>query len=121
MRIEGSGALVAGGASGLGEATARRLLAEGASVVVADLNEDRGEALAGELGDRARFVRTDVTDPDQVETAVQAASELGGALRISVCCAGIGWAERVAGRRGPHTLQPFETVIRVNLLGTFNG
>jgi 3-hydroxyacyl-CoA dehydrogenase / 3-hydroxy-2-methylbutyryl-CoA dehydrogenase len=120
MRIEGSGALVAGGASGLGEATVRRLQTGGATVVIADLNEDRGRALAEELGAGAQFVRCDVTDPDQVQEAVAAAAAMPGGLRISVCCAGIGWAERVAGRRGPHTLEPFETVIRVNLIGTFN-
>ena len=120
MRIQGRGALVAGGASGLGEATARRLYADGAHVVIADLNEERGQALAGELGDRARFVKADVTDPESVQQAVDAAGALPGGLRISVCCAGIGWAERVAGRRGAHTLAPFETVIRVNLIGTFN-
>jgi 3-hydroxyacyl-CoA dehydrogenase / 3-hydroxy-2-methylbutyryl-CoA dehydrogenase len=116
MQIDGSGALVAGGASGLGEATVRRLHAHGARVVIADLNEDRGAALASELGERASFVRADVTDPDTVQAAVEAAAE----LRISVCCAGIGWAERTASKRGPHSLQPFETVIRVNLIGTFN-
>ncbi len=119
MEINGSGALIAGGASGLGEATARRLHTSGARVLIADLNEDRGAALAAELGDRAAFRRADVTDPDAVQAAVGAATENGG-LRISVCCAGVGWAERVAGRRGPHSLEPFETVIRINLIGTFN-
>jgi 3-hydroxyacyl-CoA dehydrogenase/3-hydroxy-2-methylbutyryl-CoA dehydrogenase len=120
MQIEGNSALVAGGASGLGEATVRRLHAQGAHVVIADLNEDRGQGLVGELGDRASFVAADVTNPDQVQQAVDAAAQGPGGLRISVCCAGIGWAERVAGRRGAHALQPFETVIRVNLIGTFN-
>jgi 3-hydroxyacyl-CoA dehydrogenase/3-hydroxy-2-methylbutyryl-CoA dehydrogenase len=120
MQIEGSGALIAGGASGLGEATARRLHDLGAHVLIADLNQDRGTALADELGERARFARTDVTVGEEVQEAVQAAASVPGGLRISVCCAGIGWAERVAGRRGPHTPQPFETVIRVNLIGTFN-
>jgi 3-hydroxyacyl-CoA dehydrogenase / 3-hydroxy-2-methylbutyryl-CoA dehydrogenase len=120
MRIEGSGALVAGGASGLGEATARRLHAGGAEVVIADLNEQRGRDLAAELGVRAEFVRADVTDAELVQEAVNTAAALSGGLRISVCSAGIGWAERVAGRRGPHALEPFETVIRVNLIGTFN-
>ena len=120
MRIEGNGALVAGGASGLGEATSRRLHEIGAHVVIADLNQDRGQALVEELGERASFVQADVTEPEQVQQAVDAAAALPGGLRISVCCAGIGWAERVAGRRGAHTLQPFETVIRVNLIGTFN-
>ncbi len=118
MQIEGSGALVAGGASGLGEATARALSARGASVTIADLNEDKGNALAQELG--AAFVKTDVTDEAQVQAAAEQAAEQAGNLRISICCAGIGWAERVASKRGPAQLQPFETVIRVNLIGTFN-
>jgi 3-hydroxyacyl-CoA dehydrogenase / 3-hydroxy-2-methylbutyryl-CoA dehydrogenase len=120
MQIGGSGALVAGGASGLGEATARRLHAGGAHVVIADLNEDRGRSLAGELGERARFVATDVTDAGAVGAAVTAAAEQPVPLRIAVSCAGIGWAGRVVGGRGVHGLEPFETVIRVNLLGTFN-
>jgi NAD(P)-dependent dehydrogenase (short-subunit alcohol dehydrogenase family) len=120
MDIDGSGALVVGGASGLGEATARRLHAKGARVVIADLNEERGNTLAGELGDGAQFVRADVTDAEQIGQAVAAARVLPGGVRVSVCCAGIGWAERVASGRGPHSLAPFETVIRVNLIGTFN-
>jgi 3-hydroxyacyl-CoA dehydrogenase / 3-hydroxy-2-methylbutyryl-CoA dehydrogenase len=120
MLIDGRGALVAGGASGLGEAVVRRLHADGAEVVIADVNAERGAELEGELQERARFIRADVTYPEQVQEAVAAAAALPGGLRISVCCAGIGWAERVASRRGPHTLQPFETVIRVNLIGTFN-
>jgi 3-hydroxyacyl-CoA dehydrogenase/3-hydroxy-2-methylbutyryl-CoA dehydrogenase len=116
MRIEGASALVAGGASGLGAATARRLHAAGASVTIADYNAERGEQLAAELGERAAFVAADVTKPDEVEAAVRAA----GALRISVCCAGIGWAEKTAGSRGPHTPEPFQQVIAVNLIGTFH-
>src|SRR4051794_16447336 len=120
MQIEDHSALVAGGASGLGEATSRLLHAQGAHVTIADLNEEKGQALAGGLGERAQVVRADVTEPDQVQEAVDDAAAAPGGLRISVCCAGIGWAERVAGRRGAHQLQPFETVIRVNLIGTFN-
>jgi 3-hydroxyacyl-CoA dehydrogenase / 3-hydroxy-2-methylbutyryl-CoA dehydrogenase len=120
MQIGGSAALVAGGASGLGEATARRLHAGGAHVVLADLNEERGGELAGELGERASFVTTDVTEPDAVQAAVSAATEQPVPLRIAVSCAGIGWAGRVVGKRGAHALEPFETVIRVNLIGTFN-
>ncbi len=120
MQIEGSGAIVGGGASGLGEATARRLHAGGAHVVIADMNEDRGQALASELGDRATFVPTDVTDEGAVQDAVAAATAQPVTLRIAVSCAGIGWAGRVVGRRGTHALEPFETVIRVNLIGTFN-
>jgi NAD(P)-dependent dehydrogenase (short-subunit alcohol dehydrogenase family) len=114
MRIEGAGALVAGGASGLGRATAQKLRDRGANIVVADVNEHAGEALAAELG--GRFVRCDVTDEEQVAAAVAAVD----GLRISVCCAGVGWAEKTAGRRGPHSFDPFATVIRVNLIGTFN-
>jgi NAD(P)-dependent dehydrogenase (short-subunit alcohol dehydrogenase family) len=118
MRIEGSGAVVFGGASGLGAASARELAARGASVVIADLNEEKGDALASEIG--ARFVATDVTDEASVSAAVEAAASVAGGLRIGLNCAGIGWAERIAHKRGPHELEPFETVIRVNLIGTFN-
>jgi NAD(P)-dependent dehydrogenase (short-subunit alcohol dehydrogenase family) len=120
MRIDGSGALVAGGASGLGEATARALHAGGAHVVIADLNVGRGAGLAEELGERASFVPTDVTDASMVEHAIETAAREDGGLRISVCCAGIGHGERVAGRRGAHALEPFQKVIAVNLIGTFN-
>jgi NAD(P)-dependent dehydrogenase (short-subunit alcohol dehydrogenase family) len=116
MQIEGASALVAGGASGLGAATARRLHAAGATVTIADVNEQQGEALAAELGDRAAFAACDVTDPAAVEAAVAAA----GPIRIAVASAGIGWAEKVAGRRGPHSVDPFHRVIAVNLLGTFH-
>jgi NAD(P)-dependent dehydrogenase (short-subunit alcohol dehydrogenase family) len=122
MRIEGARALVAGGASGLGEATARRLHAAGAHVTVADVNGERGEALAAELGDgRAAFVACDVTDPATVEAAVATAADGEGGLRISVSCAGVGWAEKVAGNRhGAHQLEFYEKVIAINLIGTFN-
>jgi len=120
MDIAGAGALVVGGASGLGEATARRLHAEGAVVTIADVNAEKGDALAAELGERAQFVAADVTKADEVEAAVDAAAELAGELRISMHCAGVGWAERTVSRRGAHQLQPFEIVIGINLIGTFN-
>jgi NAD(P)-dependent dehydrogenase (short-subunit alcohol dehydrogenase family) len=120
MQVEGSSAIVFGGASGLGEASTRRLYEHGARVTIADLNEEKGAGLAAELGDDASFVKTDVTKADEVEAAVAAAAEAEGGLRINVCCAGVGWAEKVAGKRGPHQLQPFETVIGINLIGTFN-
>lgn len=120
MLIHGAGALVVGGASGLGEAATRRLHAEGAKVTIADVNAEKGDALAAELGDGAQFVETDVTKTDQVETAVEAAAELAGELRISVQCAGVGLAARTVTKRGPHQLQPFEIVIGINLIGTFN-
>lgn len=119
MEIEQSAALVVGGASGLGEATVRRLHGAGARVVIADLDEERGRALAQEL-EGARFARADVTDADTVAAAVAEAASLPGGLRISVCCAGIGSAERVVSKRGPHALESFERTIAVNLLGTFN-
>jgi NAD(P)-dependent dehydrogenase (short-subunit alcohol dehydrogenase family) len=118
MRIEGSGALVVGGASGLGEATARALAERGAKVVVADVNEDKGKELAGEIG--ATFVRADVTDEGSVQAAVEAAAGADGGLRIGVNCAGVGWAERISSKRGPHQLEFFQKVIQINLVGTFN-
>jgi NAD(P)-dependent dehydrogenase (short-subunit alcohol dehydrogenase family) len=118
MEIRGSGALVVGGASGLGAATARQLVDGGADVTIADVNADRGEALAGELG--ARFVACDVREEDQVQAAVAAAAEADGGLRISVCCAGTGWAQKVAGSKGPHPLMAFEVILQINLIGTFN-
>ncbi len=120
MDLEGTGALVAGGASGLGAATARALAEAGASVVVADLNAGKGEALAAELGPAASFVEADVTDEAAVGAAVERAAAAGGGLRISVCCAGIGWAERVAHKGGPHNLEFFSNVVKVNLIGSFN-
>jgi NAD(P)-dependent dehydrogenase (short-subunit alcohol dehydrogenase family) len=114
MELNGIGALVAGGASGLGEATARELAARGARVTVADLNEERGSALAAEIG--GAFAAADVTDENQVQAAVEAVE----GLRLAVSCAGIGWAERTVKKDGPAALQPFETVVRVNLIGTFN-
>jgi NAD(P)-dependent dehydrogenase (short-subunit alcohol dehydrogenase family) len=120
VEIEGAAALVAGGASGLGEATARRLHAAGATVVIADLNAERGAALAEELGERATFAEANVTEPEAVRAAVDAAAGIAGGLRISVCCAGIGWAQRTVSKQGPHDLEVFSNVVSVNLIGTFN-
>lgn len=120
MKLEAAGALVVGGASGLGEATARRLHGAGASVVIADLNADKGSALAVELGERASFVEANVMEAEGVAAAVDAAAAADGGLRISVCCAGIGWAQRTVSKQGPHDLEIFSNVIKVNLIGTFN-
>ena len=120
MKIEGKSALVAGGASGLGEATARRLHEAGARVTIADLNAEQGEALAAELGERADFVHADVTDEATVEAAVEAAAGAEGGLRISVCCAGIGWARAHGRQAGPTDLEFFTNIVKVNLIGTFN-
>jgi NAD(P)-dependent dehydrogenase (short-subunit alcohol dehydrogenase family) len=118
MRIEGSSAIVVGGASGLGEATARRLHERGAIVTIADVNAEKGEALAAELG--ARFATCDVREEEQVKAAIEQAAGVEGGLRIAVCCAGIGWAQKVAGSKGPHPLMPFEVTVQINLIGTFN-
>ncbi len=119
MQLDGIGALVAGGASGLGAATARELTARGARVAVVDRDGDRAAALAEEL-DGAVSHQADVTAEAEVEAAVAAAAEALGGLRMVVSCAGIGWAERTVGKQGPAQLAPFETVVRVNLIGTFN-
>jgi NAD(P)-dependent dehydrogenase (short-subunit alcohol dehydrogenase family) len=118
MQIEGSGALVVGGASGLGEATVRALHERGASVTIADVNAEKGQALGEELG--LEFVTCDVREESQVEAAVHKAAAVEGGLRIAICCAGTGWAQKVAGSKGPHPLLPFETILQINLIGTFN-
>jgi NAD(P)-dependent dehydrogenase (short-subunit alcohol dehydrogenase family) len=120
MQPQGAGALVTGGASGLGEATVRALVGAGAVVTIVDRNAAAGEALAKELGDAARFAEADVTDPDQVQAAVDHAGD-GVPLRICVNCAGLGIAMRTINRdNSPHDLDAFLFVIRVNLIGTFN-
>ncbi len=118
MKIEGTGALVSGGASGLGEATVRRLHEDGARVVIADVNPEKGEALASELG--IAFVQCDVRDEDQVQAAVDKAAEADGGLRIAVSCAGTGIPIKVASSKGPHPLEAFKVLVDINLVGTFN-
>jgi NAD(P)-dependent dehydrogenase (short-subunit alcohol dehydrogenase family) len=120
MDIKGSSFLVTGGASGLGAATVRMLAAGGGRVVIADLKEDDGRALASSFGTEAFFVRTDVTDEASSKAAVAAAVERFGGLHGLVNCAGIVHAERVAGKDGPHTLAGFARAININLIGTFN-
>jgi len=118
MDIEGSAALVSGGASGLGEATVRALHARGAHVTIADVNAEKGQALGAELG--LEFVACDVREEEQVQAAVAQAASAEGGLRIAVSCAGTGWAQKVAGSKGPHPLMPFEIIVSINLIGTFN-
>ncbi len=118
MDIEGKGAIVSGGASGLGEATVRRLHAAGAVVVIADVNPEKGEPLAEELG--ITFVQTDVREEDQVQAAVDKAAEVEGGLRIAISCAGTGIPIKVASSKGPHPLDAFKVIIDINLVGTFN-
>ena len=118
MELSGTAAIISGGASGLGEAAARALAAAGSAVVIADLNEDRGKAVAAEIS--GEFVKTDVSDEDAVAAAVDAAAK-GAPLRAVVKCAGIGWAERtVNGEGAPHSLATFRKVLDINLIGTFN-
>jgi NAD(P)-dependent dehydrogenase (short-subunit alcohol dehydrogenase family) len=118
MNLEASSSIVTGGASGIGEASARQLAAAGSKVVIADLNEARGEAVAKELG--GLFVRCDVTSGDDARTAVAAASEMGP-LRALVNSAGIGWAARTIDRNNePMDLDKFALVVNINLIGTFN-
>jgi NAD(P)-dependent dehydrogenase (short-subunit alcohol dehydrogenase family) len=119
MELSGTAAIISGGASGLGEATARELAAAGSAVVIADLNEERGKKVADETG--GEFVRTDVSDEAAVAAAVDAATAKGVPLRAVVNCAGIGWAERTVNREGaPHGLATFRKVLDINLVGTFN-
>lgn len=121
MEIQGISALVTGGASGLGEAVVRRLVSEGAKVVILDLNQERGAALVSELGaDKVAFVAADVTSEDDVRKAVATATALAP-LRVAVNCAGIAIAVRTLGKgNAPHDLDLFRKVININLIGTFN-
>jgi NAD(P)-dependent dehydrogenase (short-subunit alcohol dehydrogenase family) len=119
MEISGTAAIVFGGASGLGEATARRLAAEGATVTVADLNADGADLVAREIDGIAKLA--DVTDPDAVQQAVDAAAGSSPeGLRIAVCCAGVATPGKLIGREGPTPLESFAKTISVNLLGTIN-
>jgi NAD(P)-dependent dehydrogenase (short-subunit alcohol dehydrogenase family) len=120
MNVQGKSALVSGGASGLGAATVRMLVAQGAKVVIADVNEGTGQALAKELGSGVVFVKTDVTNTEQVKAAVAEAGARHGGLHIVVTAAGIGVAEKVLGKEGIHDLGKFVRVVQVNLIGTFD-
>ena len=120
MDIANKGVFISGGASGLGAACARLLAHAGARVVIGDLNSELGAALAEELGEKSRFVQTNVTDEESVTSAIQQAVEHGGGLHIGINCAGIGAAERVLGKNGPASLASFNKVISINLIGTFN-
>ncbi|MBA4541487.1 MULTISPECIES: 3-hydroxyacyl-CoA dehydrogenase [Thermoactinomyces] len=120
MKIKDCVALVTGGASGLGEATVRRLVAEGGKAAIVDLAEEKGAKLAAELGDDAFFLTADVADEASVRQVVNRIEERFGKIDIVVNCAGVAVAEKVLGKKGPHALSSFVKTIQVNLIGTFN-
>ena len=120
MQIAGGTFLVSGGSSGLGAACGRKLIESGGNVVLADLNAELGEALAGQFGPRARFQRTDVTDSASVQAAIDFALSTFGALHGVISCAGILGAGRIVGKNGPHDSELFARIVQVNLVGTFN-
>ncbi|RIV27400.1 3-hydroxyacyl-CoA dehydrogenase [Fibrisoma montanum] len=124
MQLQQTTAIVTGGASGLGEATVRLLSQHGVNVVILDLNEQRGRALAEELGSTTRFIKTDVTSEADVQAAVDLAVQTFGGLHINVNCAGIAEARKTIGKvdgvYGPHALTAFEKSVKINLIGTFN-
>ncbi len=120
MDLAGSVALITGGASGLGGATTQMLAAAGAKTAILDLPGSPGEKVAAEIGGSAIFCPCDVTQPEEVEAAVEKIVQTFGAIHIDVNCAGIGWAQRTVSRQGPHPIEPFTKVLEVNLIGTFN-
>lgn len=121
MKIDSSVALITGGASGLGLACSQLFATSGARVVIADLNAEQGAAAAQQIGEQARFCKTDVTSEESVQQAVDQALAVFGGLQIVINCAGIGLAERTLGREhAPHNLAAFSRIIHVNLIGTFN-
>jgi NAD(P)-dependent dehydrogenase (short-subunit alcohol dehydrogenase family) len=120
MQIASSTAVITGGASGLGRATAERLHGGGGHVVLLDLPKSPGKQVAADLGDRALFAPADVTSPDEVTAALDAAIARFGAIHVLVNCAGIGTATKTYGKSGPARLEDFTRVIQVNLIGTFN-
>ena len=120
MRVEDSTFFITGGGSGLGAATARLLAQNGASVVLADVNEEAGERTASQIGSGAKFVRTDVTNEGSVQDALDSAVETFGSLNGVVNCAGIGPAAKVVGKKGVHDMGLFTKTVEINLMGTFN-
>ncbi len=120
MDVQNKTGLITGGVSGLGEATARLLHSMGANVVLLDVNQERGLAICRELGPRAVFALTDVTDTSQVQAAMKLAIESFGSLHVAVNCAGVGTPAKVVGKEGPHDLAHFTRVLNINLVGTFD-
>ena len=120
MKLSNARAVVSGGASGLGYATAKRIVDAGGQVVLLDVNKEQGEASAASLGDRSKFVPTDVSSEDAVRAAMQSAREFMGSITLAVNCAGVATAGRTLGREGPWPAENFSRVIQINLVGTYN-
>lgn len=120
MDVAGKVAIISGGASGLGEGAARRLVAHGANVVLFDLNETRGIALSQELGDTAAFFKTDITSSEQVQAAVDFTVKKFSKIDVIINCAGIASAMKICSKKGPHDYDYFRKVVDVNLIGPFN-
>ncbi len=120
MNIARAKAVITGGASGLGFATAERIIAEGGQVVLMDVNEEQGEIRAAELGDRALFLHTDVSNESNVKTSIQSANEFMGGITLAINCAGIATASRTLSRNGPWPSDNFNRVIQINLVGSYN-
>lgn len=120
MKVENICALVTGGASGLGEATVRNIVAKGGKALIIDLSEERGRTLVEELGNLVFYVKTDVTSEEDVRTALKQGIEKIGSINAVVNCAGIGVAQKVLSRKGTHPLDHFSKVISINLIGSFN-
>jgi NAD(P)-dependent dehydrogenase (short-subunit alcohol dehydrogenase family) len=120
LEIQDRTFFVTGGGSGLGAATARLLAEGGGRAVIADVKDEAGESVANSIGEKARFVHTDVTDEESVQAAIDATLEAFGGLHGLVNCAGVGPAKKVLGRKGPHPLEDFRKTVEINLIGTFN-
>ena len=120
MKLSQAKAVVTGGASGLGFASAQRVISEGGQVVLLDINDELGNERAAELGDRASYINTDVSNEESVKAALQQAAATMGGITLAVNCAGIATAGRAVGREGPWPTEKFSRVIQINLIGTFN-
>ena len=120
MDLKTAKAVITGGASGLGYATAQRVIDAGGHAVLLDINEEQGAASVKKLGDRALFVRTDVANEDVVKAAIKKARDFMGGITLAVNCAGIATAGRTLGREGPWPAENFNRVIQINLVGTYN-
>ena len=120
MEIKDSVALITGGASGLGEACVRALLGEGGKVAILDFAEERGQKVASELGDAALFCLTDITKEEDVQAAIDKTIEAFGAVHIAINCAGVGIPAKVLGKEGPMSMNHFNKVVQINLIGTMN-